>query len=165
MNYVPLAAGIILDESASIQGDLYAGISSGKEATSQDYNVMPIWKDASYFDSPLKDVEDGTHNEDVDKDKSEDDSSPMEVNAAGQHVNTASLVDPSLNTAGGSNAGRTSAIQAPTGLDTCGFSFWKEGHWNKMVFKNKKDERGIMIRNKARLVAQGHVQEEGIDYE
>nr|GEU91035.1 hypothetical protein [Tanacetum cinerariifolium] len=35
----------------------------------------------------------------------------------------------------------------------------------KWVLKNKKDERGIMIRNKARLVAQGYIQEEGIDYE
>nr|GEV10257.1 hypothetical protein [Tanacetum cinerariifolium] len=33
----------------------------------------------------------------------------------------------------------------------------------KLVLKNKKDERGIVIRNKARLVAQGHTQEEGID--
>ncbi|GKF05394.1 putative ribonuclease H-like domain-containing protein, partial [Tanacetum coccineum] len=30
---------------------------------------------------------------------------------------------------------------------------------------NKKDERGVMVRNKARLVAQGHRQEEGIDYD
>nr|GEZ93641.1 putative ribonuclease H-like domain-containing protein [Tanacetum cinerariifolium] len=36
---------------------------------------------------------------------------------------------------------------------------------SKGVFKYKKDERGIVIRNKARIVAQGHTQEEGIDYE
>nr|GEX76677.1 retrovirus-related Pol polyprotein from transposon TNT 1-94 [Tanacetum cinerariifolium] len=36
---------------------------------------------------------------------------------------------------------------------------------SKWVFMNKKDERGIVIRNKARLVAQGHTQEEGIDYD
>nr|GEZ66231.1 uncharacterized mitochondrial protein AtMg00810-like [Tanacetum cinerariifolium] len=35
----------------------------------------------------------------------------------------------------------------------------------KWVLKNKKDERGIVIRNKARLVAQGHTQEEGINYD
>nr|GFC33815.1 hypothetical protein [Tanacetum cinerariifolium] len=35
----------------------------------------------------------------------------------------------------------------------------------KWVYRNKKDEKGIVIRNKVRLVAQGHTQEEGIDYE
>nr|GEU76310.1 putative ribonuclease H-like domain-containing protein [Tanacetum cinerariifolium] len=34
----------------------------------------------------------------------------------------------------------------------------------KWVFRNKKDEKGIVVRNKACLVAQGHTQEEGIDY-
>nr|GEU79335.1 copia protein [Tanacetum cinerariifolium] len=36
---------------------------------------------------------------------------------------------------------------------------------SKWVFKNKKDERGIIVENKARFVVQGHTQEEGIDYD
>ncbi|GKG34077.1 hypothetical protein Tco_0434236, partial [Tanacetum coccineum] len=86
---------------------------------------MPIWKDASYFDSASKDVDnnepksaaddqkqikDGLDNENDEKDKYEDDSSPKEVNADGQHINTASpevnagsfklnTVDPSVSTA------------------------------------------------------------------
>ncbi|GJY89673.1 putative ribonuclease H-like domain-containing protein [Tanacetum coccineum] len=35
----------------------------------------------------------------------------------------------------------------------------------RWVFKNKTYEKGIVIRNKARLVAQGHSQEKDIDYE
>ncbi|GJV98863.1 putative ribonuclease H-like domain-containing protein [Tanacetum coccineum] len=35
----------------------------------------------------------------------------------------------------------------------------------KWIFMNKKDERGIVIQSKARLVAQGYTQEEGIDYD
>ncbi|GJT31571.1 putative ribonuclease H-like domain-containing protein [Tanacetum coccineum] len=35
----------------------------------------------------------------------------------------------------------------------------------KWVYRNKKDERGIMIKNKESLVAQGYTQEEGIDFD
>ncbi|GJV57036.1 retrovirus-related pol polyprotein from transposon TNT 1-94 [Tanacetum coccineum] len=35
----------------------------------------------------------------------------------------------------------------------------------KWVFRNKLDENGILSRNKARLVAQGYNQQEGIDYD
>nr|GFA45534.1 putative ribonuclease H-like domain-containing protein [Tanacetum cinerariifolium] len=43
--------------------------------------------------------------------------------------------------------------------------YGKRAIGTKWVYRNKKDERGIVIRNKAMLVAQGHTQEEGINYE
>ncbi|GJZ96915.1 putative ribonuclease H-like domain-containing protein [Tanacetum coccineum] len=241
MNYVPVAAGTISNESAGTQGELNAGTFTQKEEISQDCIVMPIWKDATYFDSPSKDVgngepksaaddqkqvEDGPHNESDEKDKSEDDSSPKEVNVAGQHVNTASpevntgrfklnTVDPSVNTAssyeldspkdmfklGASHTLETTHVEffsdedepevdlgnitnsytVPTTPNTRIHKdhpiknvigdVWKlvdlpnrkRANGTKWVFRNKKDESGIVIRNKARLVAQGHIQEEGID--
>ncbi|GJX87676.1 putative ribonuclease H-like domain-containing protein [Tanacetum coccineum] len=43
--------------------------------------------------------------------------------------------------------------------------FGKKAIGTKWVFRNKRDERSIVVKNKARLVAQGHRQEEGIDYD
>ncbi|GKB38876.1 retrovirus-related pol polyprotein from transposon TNT 1-94, partial [Tanacetum coccineum] len=275
MNYVPVAAGTITNESTSKQGELNAGTSTQKEEINQDCIVMPIWKDVSYFDSPFKDVgngepksatddqkqvEDGLDNENDEKDKYEEDSSPKEVNTARQHVNTASpevntgcfklnTVDPSVNTASSSDpdspkymftVGASHTLKAThveffsnedePGVDLGnilnsytvstspntrihkdhpiknvigdvksfvqtrrmtkptseqGFlsveellqfklqQVWKlmdlpngkRAIGTKWVFRNKKDEKGIVIRNKARLVAHGHRQEDGIDYE
>ncbi|GJT66027.1 putative ribonuclease H-like domain-containing protein [Tanacetum coccineum] len=41
---------------------------------------------------------------------------------------------------------------------------WIEAMQDELL-QNKKDERGIVVRNKARLVAQGYTQKEGIDYD
>ncbi|GJY15698.1 putative ribonuclease H-like domain-containing protein [Tanacetum coccineum] len=252
MNYVPVTAGTISNDSAGTS-----------EEISQDCIVMPIWKDTSYFDSPTKDVdngepktaddaqkqvEDGPNNENAEQERFADDSSAKDVNAAGQHVNTATLdvntggvklnaVGPSVNTASSNEhdcpedmftMGVSSTLEAthiesfsdkdepevdlrnitnsytvsitpntrihkdhqidnvisdvkssvltrritkPTSEQ--GFlsdilvdlPSGKRAIGTKWVFRNKKDERGIVIRNKARLVAQGHRQEEGIDYE
>ncbi|GKA82461.1 ribonuclease H-like domain-containing protein [Tanacetum coccineum] len=45
------------------------------------------------------------------------------------------------------------------------FPYGKKAIGTKRVYRNKKDERGVVVRNKARLVAQGYRQEEGIDYD
>ena len=47
-------------------------------------------------------------------------------------------------------------VDPPTGCHPIG---------TKWVFKNKQGEDGLVVRNKARLVAQGYSQKEGIDYE
>nr|GEZ73985.1 putative ribonuclease H-like domain-containing protein [Tanacetum cinerariifolium] len=43
--------------------------------------------------------------------------------------------------------------------------FGKKAIGTKWVYRNKKDEGGVVVRNKARLVTQGHRQEKGIDYD
>ncbi|GJX83361.1 ribonuclease H-like domain-containing protein [Tanacetum coccineum] len=102
--------GLITNDLQVPRRKINAVQSKQKEEISQDCIVMPIWKDASYFDSPSKDVgngepkfavddqkqvEDGPDNENDEKDKYKDDSSPKEVNTARQHVNIAS---PEVNT-------------------------------------------------------------------
>ncbi|GJS60344.1 retrovirus-related pol polyprotein from transposon TNT 1-94 [Tanacetum coccineum] len=47
-------------------------------------------------------------------------------------------------------------VPAPSGKTIIG---------SKWVFINKRDETGIVIKNKARLIAQGYNQQEGIDYD
>ncbi|KAH9753250.1 Integrase catalytic domain-containing protein [Citrus sinensis] len=41
----------------------------------------------------------------------------------------------------------------------------EQNEGTKWVFRNKMDESGVVVRNKARLVAQGYNQEEGIDFD
>nr|GEU66386.1 putative ribonuclease H-like domain-containing protein [Tanacetum cinerariifolium] len=64
-----------------------------------------------------------------------------------------------------SYTGRASTIQITKSLDLVDLPYGKRAIGTKWVFRNKKDERGIVIRNKARLVAQGRTQEEEIDYD
>ncbi|GKE84562.1 retrovirus-related pol polyprotein from transposon TNT 1-94, partial [Tanacetum coccineum] len=51
------------------------------------------------------------------------------------------------------------------GLEDENFPYGKKAIGTKWVYRNKKDERGVVVRNNARLLTQGHRQEEGIDYD
>ncbi|GKF70117.1 putative ribonuclease H-like domain-containing protein, partial [Tanacetum coccineum] len=123
---------------------------------------MPIWKDASYFDSPSKDignvetksatddqkqVEDGPNNG-----SDEDDTSDNEIGDVKSSVQTRRMIKPTSE----QGLNLQILVDLPTGKRAIG---------TKWVFKNKKDKRGIVIRNKSRLVEQGHRKQEGIDYE
>ncbi|GJU47018.1 putative ribonuclease H-like domain-containing protein [Tanacetum coccineum] len=161
-NYVPVAASTIINESTGTQEELNAGTS---EKISQDCIVMPIWKDASYFDSPTQDVDngepkstavdqkqdgDGLDNGNDEQDKSNDDSSPKEVNATGQHVNTASpdvttgsfklnVVGPSVNTT------RSYDQDSPKDMFTMGASHTLEA--THVEFFSDEDEPEVDLGN------------------
>ncbi|GKA23731.1 putative ribonuclease H-like domain-containing protein [Tanacetum coccineum] len=177
MNYVPVTACIISNESAGTQGEFSTGTS---EAIRQDCIVMPIWKDATYFNSPSKDVDngepktaddqkqvkDGLDNQNGEQDKFEDDSSPKEVNATEQHANTASTdvntgssklntVDPSVNTT------RSYDQDSPKDMFTMGASHTLED--THVKFFSEEEEPEVDLGNIKFLYS--YRQEECIDYE
>ncbi|GJV52527.1 retrovirus-related pol polyprotein from transposon TNT 1-94 [Tanacetum coccineum] len=55
---------------------------------------------------------------------------------------------------------RDSSVRQTQSLGTCRQTLWKDGIKLKLLWKNKKDEDNIVIRNKARLVAKGYAHEE-----
>ncbi|GJY89622.1 ribonuclease H-like domain-containing protein [Tanacetum coccineum] len=136
MNYVPVVAGTFSNVSAD------ASLKSVDDAQLQD-------QDGTYDDCSFQD--DGIDDH--------------QVNTASPQVNTGSR---ELSTAApelGVEAMQEELLQFKLQ------NVWvlvdlPKGHraiGTKWVYRNKKDERGIVVRNKARLVAQGHTKKEGIE--
>ncbi|GKC76590.1 putative ribonuclease H-like domain-containing protein, partial [Tanacetum coccineum] len=246
MNYVPVVAGTNSNDFAGSEESNGAGHTSKETEFSQDYIVMPLWKDGSMFDSSSK-------NSMGFSDQEQPESSTPNINTVGPSINTASAnfktgslnintVSPTVITTRSNRSqnvsdmfslGRSATLEATHAdlfgdetemdmsnlttsyqtrgmtkntnehgfisavyegkthedLHTCLFACFlsqeeqkelteasylsilvdfpkgKRAIGTKWIFMNKKDERGIVTRNKARLVAQGYTQEEGIDYD
>ncbi|GJW74065.1 putative ribonuclease H-like domain-containing protein, partial [Tanacetum coccineum] len=280
MNYVPVIAGTNSNDFAGSKVSIGEGTTSKETDTSQDYIVMPLWKDSSLFDSPSMNVSHDEPEPSYDAEKKDDEGVSKEsgfddqerpkrstpnINTAGPSINTASAnlrtgslhintVSPIVLTTRSNHPQSVSNIislrdnvtpeatnadlfGAETEMDMSNlnasyhvlttpntrihkdhsldhvigdiqsgghpqqedqvyvdsgcsrhmtgnmsyllnFNEFNEGYvtfggrakqkraiGTKWIFRNKKDERGIVIRNKARLVAQGYTQEEGIDYD
>ncbi|GJZ30046.1 ribonuclease H-like domain-containing protein [Tanacetum coccineum] len=296
MNYVPVVAGTNSNDSVGTEESVGTCHSSKETGSSQDYILMPLWKDGSLFDSSSKNASNDEPQPSSDAGKKDDEgvsqesgiddqerpkNSTQDVNTAGPSINTASTnvntgslnintVSPTVTTAPleathadffgdeteldmsnitttylvpstpntrihkdhsldhvigdvqsgvqtrrmtktSNEQGFISAVyegKTHKDLHTCLFACflsqvepkkviqaltdpsWIEAMqdellqfklqkvWTlvdlpydkrtigtKWVYRNKKYERVIMIRNKARLVAQGYTQEEGIDYD
>jgi hypothetical protein len=50
-------------------------------------------------------------------------------------------------------------------MNSCSHTCYHNIIGTKWIFKNKSDEHGTVVRNKARLVAEGYTQIEGIDFD
>nr|GEY19859.1 hypothetical protein [Tanacetum cinerariifolium] len=235
MNYVLVVAGTNSNDSVGTEDSIGAGHSSKETGSSQDYILIPLWKDGLLFDSsskkasndkpqPTSDTE-KKDDEGVSKQSGIDDQEKPEnntrdvntvrlsINTASTNVNTGSLnigtVSPTVTNApleathadffdhviGDVQSGvQTRRMTNEQGFisvvykgkthedhHTCLFAcflsqeepkrtlvdlpYSKRAIGTKWIYRNKNDERGIVIRNKARLVAQGNTQEERIDYD
>nr|GEW42822.1 retrotransposon protein, putative, Ty1-copia subclass [Tanacetum cinerariifolium] len=185
MNYQPVTAGNQSNHSASFQ-DKFNAEKAGEESD-QQYVLFPLW--SSVVLSQTK-QDDKTKREAKGKSLVESligyrdlsaeiedlsDNSINKVNAAGTLVPTVGQISPNdtntSSTVGPSNAaasptyGKSSFIDALKLPNDPDMPELEDITILRMKMMNKKDERGIIVRNKARLVAQGNIQEEGIDYE
>ncbi|GJS83732.1 putative ribonuclease H-like domain-containing protein [Tanacetum coccineum] len=109
MNYVPVVAGTNSNDFIGIQASFGVGTSNKETGLSQDYIVLPLWKDDSLFDS----VDDRSHpsNDDEKKDdvnlRKEKEHITNDVNTVRLNINTGSaninIVSPSINTVSASS--------------------------------------------------------------
>nr|GEZ10342.1 putative ribonuclease H-like domain-containing protein [Tanacetum cinerariifolium] len=155
INYVPVDAGTI-----------YTNLSSTKDAARQEvkkdvsslrYIALPNWA----HDVLLEFSSNESNGEEADISNMETTitTSPtptLKIHKDHPKSQIIGPMDTPIQTRNKSKENVWTLVDCPKGVRPIG---------TKWVLKYKKDERGIVIRNKARLVAQGHTPEEGIDYD
>nr|GFC53793.1 Gag-Pol polyprotein [Tanacetum cinerariifolium] len=174
MNYALVSAGTNSNDFAGKGESFDAGQSSMETGSSQDYILMPLWKDNSLFDSSSQAL-DG-HN----KDKHGPSQATEKVDC--NNLETVILVSliPSTRIHKdhpkehiiGDMKRVTQALDDESWVEAMQeellqfklLNVWilvdlppgKRVIGTKWVYRNKRDQKGIDVRNKVRLVSQGH---------
>ncbi|GJZ19786.1 putative ribonuclease H-like domain-containing protein [Tanacetum coccineum] len=107
MNYVPVVAGTNSNDFVGTEESNGSGHSSKETGSSQDYILMPLYKDGSLFDSSSNNDRNGEPQPSSDAGKKDDEggvddqegpeNSTQDVNTAGPSINTTSINTGSLN--------------------------------------------------------------------
>ncbi|GKD82364.1 putative ribonuclease H-like domain-containing protein, partial [Tanacetum coccineum] len=166
----PIAAGIQSNGFAGTKASDNAGQARKETEPIKNYILLPLWTaDPPYSQDPKSSHDDGSKpssddgkkvDENLRKDsKCKDQEKEDTVNSTNT-VNVAGINE--VNVVGGKIS-----IKLPFDPNTSALEAYltSQEMMKMMVFKNKNDERGIVKRNKARLVTQGYTQEEEIDYD
>ncbi|GJR95306.1 retrovirus-related pol polyprotein from transposon TNT 1-94 [Tanacetum coccineum] len=165
MNYKPVVAGNQSNGNAGTKACDDTGKARMETVPDKDYILLPL-KDGKGINQEKEDNVNSTNNVNA--------ASTNEVNAGGLKTSIELPDDPNMPELEDiiySNDDEDVGAEADmNNLDTfmpdiSGFTKWKNAISTNMRFSGIQDERGIVIKNKARLVAQGYTQEEGIDYD
>nr|GEX80220.1 hypothetical protein [Tanacetum cinerariifolium] len=156
----------------------FSAAGPSNDAASPTHGKSSCIDDSQLFDDPeMPELEDITYSDDEDDVGAEADFNNLETSITvspilttrvhKDHLVTQIIGDlssatqtMSMTRVAKDQGGYIKLLKIQVGLNLCRRSFF-----NSRCRRNKKDERGIVVRNKARLVAQGHTQEERIDYE
>ncbi|GJW76943.1 putative ribonuclease H-like domain-containing protein [Tanacetum coccineum] len=135
-----------------------------KNVSTQQYIVFPLWSSIS---SSYKSSDEMYKNDTADDAAGE---TPVQKPASENEQALKNVLDKMIDQEKEAFRGNQmlNAASAPRTFNDAGPLFVPLGGsfpliGTKWVYRNKKDERGIVVKNKARLVAQGYKQEEGID--
>nr|GEX09023.1 putative ribonuclease H-like domain-containing protein [Tanacetum cinerariifolium] len=173
MNYAPVPSGINSNDFTGKGTSFNASQSNIETRPIQDYILMPLWKNNSLFNSSLQ-ASDG-HNKDKHGASQASKSDKQERPNAESSTKT-------VNTTGPANTTTLTYADYPNDplmpdLENSGYfvdaydetkedlPHGKRSIRTKWIYRNKRDQRGIVVRIKARLVGQGHRKKEGIDYD
>ncbi|GJT42426.1 ribonuclease H-like domain-containing protein [Tanacetum coccineum] len=193
INYVPVVAGTNSNDFTGTEESFGAGNSNKETGSSQDYIVIPLWKDGSLFDSSLKNASDAepqpfsdieTKDDGVSKDSGLDDqerpaNNTQDVKIARPNVNTAStnvnIGSPNINIV---NPKVTTALIEATYDDLSGIhkdhslaqviGDIQSGEEPKRIAKALSDSTWVEAMQEELLqfkLQKGYTQEEGIDYD
>nr|GEU78881.1 ribonuclease H-like domain-containing protein [Tanacetum cinerariifolium] len=162
INDVPVIAGTNSNDFEGKGASFDAGQSSMETGPSQDYILMPLWNDGLLFDFSSKDSDgDNKDNDGPCKESEIDNQERLNV----ENIKTVRQSDDffsadndmrSLDRVEVDISNISTTYPVPTTLNT---------RIHKDHSLDNKDEKGIVIRNKAKLVAEWFTKEEGIDYD
>nr|GEW49665.1 retrovirus-related Pol polyprotein from transposon TNT 1-94 [Tanacetum cinerariifolium] len=132
------------------------GQAKKKKGPEQDYILIPMCKT-----DPL--ISQGPKDSVVDARKKATKVDASQVLDNGEQDTRIPIVTPINDTGIFGNAYDDEAVEEEVDMNNVTLVDLPKDKWaigTKWVFRNKKHEKGIVIKNKARLVAQGHIQEE-----
>ncbi|GJZ86640.1 putative ribonuclease H-like domain-containing protein [Tanacetum coccineum] len=177
-----IVVGTNSNDLVGTEESIGTGYSSKETGSSQDYILMLLWKDGSLFDSSSKNASNDEPQPSSDAGKKDDEVTnvPLEATHADffgdeteldmSNITTTYLVPTTPNTRLHKDhslnhvIGDVQSVEPKKVIQALTYPSWIEAMQDDLL-QNKKDERGIVIRNKERLVADGYTQEERIDYD